>query len=65
MKGFKPLTKKEILKRHQKNPKDKQLQKDIETKEIKRSDFNKLIQEATKQKPFDKKENISSMKNRL
>lgn len=38
---MKPLTKKEILKRHKKNPKDKGLQKDIETKEIKRSDFNK------------------------
>lgn len=38
---MKPLTKKDILKRHQKNPKDKELQKDIEIKEIKRSNFNK------------------------
>lgn len=52
---MKPLIQKEILKRHKKNPKDKQLQKDIETKEIKRSDFNKLIQQSTKPKPFDKK----------
>lgn len=52
---MKPLTKKEILKRHRKNPKDKELQKDIETKEVKRSDFNKLIQRSTKLKPFDKK----------
>lgn len=52
---MKPLTKKEILKRHKKNPRDKQLQKDIETKEIKRSHFNKLIQQSTKLKPFDKK----------
>lgn len=52
---MKPLTKKEIVKRHKKNPKDKELQKDIGTKEIKRSDFNKLIQQSTKQEPFDKK----------
>lgn len=63
---MKPLTKKEILKGHNKNPKDKQslslrdkeLQKDIETKEIKRSEFNKLIQQSIKQEPFDKKEKI-------
>lgn len=49
------LTKKGVLKRHKQNPKDKELQKDIEIKEIKRSDFNKLIQQSTKLKPFDKK----------
>lgn len=38
---MKPLTKKGILKRHKKNPKDKELHKVIEIKEIKRSDFNK------------------------
>lgn len=52
---MKPLTKKEILKRHTQNPRDTELQKDIETREIKRSDFNRLIQQSTKQEPFDKK----------
>ncbi len=52
---MKPLTKKEILKGHKQNPRDKELHKTIETKEVEGSDFNKLIQEATKQKPFDKK----------
>lgn len=52
---MKPLTKKEILKRHKKNLKDRSLHTIIETGEIKRSDFNKLIQESTKQEPFDKK----------
>lgn len=52
---MKPLTKKEILKGHKKNLKDKSLHKIIETEEIKRSAFNKLIQESTKQKTFDKK----------
>lgn len=52
---MKPLTKKEILKRHKKNPQDKSLHNTIETKEVKRSDFNKLIQEGIKHKPFDKK----------
>lgn len=52
---MKPLTKKEILKRHKKNSKDKQLHKTIETKEMKRSDFKKLIQESIRYQPFDKK----------
>lgn len=60
---MKPLTKKGILKRHKQNPKDKQslslrdkeLHKTIETQEIKRSDFNKLIQESIKHEPFEKK----------
>lgn len=57
MKGFRALTHKGILKRHKKNPKDKKLQKTIETKEIKRSDFNKLILQSTELKPLDKKRN--------
>lgn len=52
---MKPLTQKEILKRHKQNPKDKELHKTIETKEIKKETFNKLIQQSTKQEPFDKK----------
>lgn len=52
---MKPLTQKEILKRHKKNPKDKQLHKTIETRKLEKSDFNKLIKESTQQKPFDKK----------
>lgn len=52
---MKPLTQKEILNRHRKNPKDKELHKTIETEEIKKDTFNKLIQQSTKQKPFDKK----------
>lgn len=52
---MKPLIKKEILKRHKKNPKDKSLHTIIETGEIKKDTFNKLIQQATKQEPFDKK----------
>lgn len=38
---MKPLTKKEILKRHKKNPKDKSLHKIIEAGEIKKEEFNK------------------------
>lgn len=52
---MKPLTLKGILKKHKSNPKDKELHKAIETKEIKKDTFNKLIQESTKHKPFDKK----------
>lgn len=52
---MKPLTKTEILKRHNKNTKDKSLHKIIETGEIKKEEFNKLIQQTTKQEPFDKK----------
>lgn len=60
---MKPLTLKGILKKHKQNPKDKQslslrdkkLHHDIETKEVRKEVFNKLIQEATKQEPFDKK----------
>ncbi len=52
---MKPLILKEILKKHKQNPKDKELYQDIETKEIKKEAFNKLIQQAAKQKPFDKK----------
>ena len=46
---------KEIIKRHKKNPKDKSLHTVIETGEIKKNTFNKLIQQSTKQEPFDKK----------
>lgn len=52
---MKPLTQKEIIKRHKKNPQDKSLHNTIETKEIKKETFNKLIQESTKHKPFGKK----------
>ena len=52
---MKPLTQKEIIKRHKNNPRDKSLHKTIETTEIKKDTFNKLIQQSTKQKPFDKK----------
>lgn len=38
---MKPLTKKDILKRHKKNPKDKSLHQIIETGEIKKDTFNK------------------------
>lgn len=55
MKGFPKLTLKRILKKHKKNPKDKDLHKTLETGEIEKSDFNKLIKESTKYKPFDKK----------
>ena len=55
MKGFPKLTKKEILKRHKKNSQDKSLHTIIETKGIKKDTFNKLIEESTKQQPFDKK----------
>lgn len=54
---MKPLTLKGILKKHKQNTKDKQslslrdkkLHQDIETKEVKKEEFNKLIQKATKQ----------------
>ncbi len=38
---MKPLTKKEILKRHKKNTKDKLLHQVIKTGEIKKETFNK------------------------
>lgn len=37
---MKPLTLKGILKRHKQNPKDKELYKTIETKEVKKETFN-------------------------
>lgn len=52
---MKPLTQKEILKRHKNTSQDKPLHNTIETKEIIKEDFNKLIKESVKQKPFDKK----------
>lgn len=55
MKGFKPLTFKEIKKRHVNIPKDKKLQEAIENRLIDKSIFNKLIKEGTKHQPFDKK----------
>ncbi len=53
----KKLTLKEILKRHKANPKDKELHKMIEDQgsDNLKEEFNKLIQQSTKQKPFDKK----------
>lgn len=55
MKGFKQLTLKEIKKRHTKNPQDKALHKTIENKTVNKKIFIKLIEEGTKQEPFDKK----------
>ncbi|TSC90451.1 MAG: hypothetical protein G01um10145_123 [Microgenomates group bacterium Gr01-1014_5] len=55
MKGFKPLTLKEIKKRHNKNPQDKKLHETIEKETANKKVFNKLIEEGTKQEPFDKK----------
>lgn len=52
---MKPLTHKLILKKHKKNPQDKSLHITIETKEVEKGIFNKLIQQSTKQEPFDKK----------
>ncbi len=55
MKGFKPLTLREIKKRHVKNPQDKQLHKTIENKTVNKRQINTLIEEGAKQEPFDKK----------
>ena len=53
---MKQLTLKEIKKRHAKNQQDKELHKIIETKTINKKTFNKLINQTTKQEPFDKKD---------
>lgn len=55
---MKPLTQKGIIKRHKKNPQDKLLHNTIKTKEIKKETFDKLIQQSTKQEPFDKKNKL-------
>lgn len=55
MKGLKPLTLKEIKKRHTKNPQDKKLHQTIETKTINKKTFNELIEQSSKQEAFDKK----------
>jgi hypothetical protein len=55
MKGFPKLTIKRILKNHKHNSRDKELQKTIETQSTDNENFEKLIAESTKQKPFDKK----------
>lgn len=55
MKGYKTLTLKRILKRHKDNPQDRELHKAIETVEVDRKRFGKLIQTSTKHEPFDKK----------
>ncbi|OGE25308.1 hypothetical protein A3H85_02465 [Candidatus Daviesbacteria bacterium RIFCSPLOWO2_02_FULL_40_8] len=60
MKGFKPLTLKEIKKRHSKNTQDKDLHKIIENNTINKKIFKKLIGESVKDRPFDKK-NISTV----
>lgn len=52
---MKPLTQKEVLKKHKKNPKDKELHKTIETKEVRKEVFDKLVRQGIKQQPFDKK----------
>lgn len=57
---MKKLTLKEIKKRHANNPKDKILHTEIENKEVDKKMLNKLIQESTKQEPFDKKKNINT-----
>lgn len=54
MKGFKPLTLIGIKKQHSKNPRDKELQQEIENKQIDRQTINKLIKQSTKQRPFDR-----------
>lgn len=53
----KKLSVREILKRHKLNPQDKELHKIIEGEgnDDQKDTFNKLIQQGTKQKPFDKK----------
>lgn len=53
----KKLSVREILKRHKSNPQDKDIHTIIESEgnsDLKER-FNKVIQESTKQKPFDKK----------
>ncbi len=55
MKGFKPLTLKEIKKRHSKNPQDKKLHETIKKEKTNKKQFSKLIEESVKQEPFDKK----------
>lgn len=52
---MKKLTLKEIKSRHTKNSQDKNLHTEIENKEVDKKMFNKLIQESTKQGPFDQK----------
>lgn len=53
----KKLSLKEILKRHKTNPQDKELHKIIETEgsDNLKEKFNALMQQSTKQEPFDKK----------
>jgi len=43
------------VKRHKQNPQNKELHRVIEAKEGDESLFNKVIKEATKHEPFDKK----------
>lgn len=54
MKGFKTLTLKRILKKHQDNQQDSEAHKTIETQTIQKNTFDKLIRKSTTQKPFDK-----------
>lgn len=65
MKGFKPLTLKEIKKRHTKNPQDKELHKTIENKQVNKKIFNRLIEESTKQEPFDKNRSTKKERHRV
>lgn len=55
MKGFKTLTIKRILKKHQDNLQDKEIHSTIETETIQKDTFDNLIQKSTTEKPFDKK----------
>lgn len=53
----KKLSVKEILKRHKSHPQDKNLHKVIEDEGNNnlKKEFNNLIQQSTKQEPFDKR----------
>jgi hypothetical protein len=50
-----PLTFKQLQKRHKENPQDKELHKTIEKAKVDEKEFEKLLEKATRQEPFDKK----------
>jgi len=49
------LTLKRIIKRHKDNPQDSKLHQVIEEKKVDKKEFDGIVEEATKQPPFDKK----------
>ncbi len=61
----KKLSLKEILKRHKSNPQDKELHRVIESEgnDDLQEKFNKVLQQSTKQRPFDRKKNLSTKSN--